>query len=213
MSSKIIVISGIDGSGKTSIIEGVRKEISSRGHKSRYVWLRYNHYLTKFILAFCRVAGYTKYHHFEKSRVGYHDFKRSKIVSWLFVISTLIDTFFASAVKVIVPSLFSNTVIVCDRWVVDIMIDLEVDTGIKFSENCFISKLFRALVPTGSQYFLIMREKGVVRKERDESLNDRNFDIRYSLFEKHAKHPDIIAIGNDGTLDETIGKVTGLILL
>ena len=79
---KIIAISGIDGCGKTSIIKELIKSLSKNGEESRYVWLRYNHYITKFLLAFCRLSGLTKYENVQGVRVGYHEFYRSKIISF-----------------------------------------------------------------------------------------------------------------------------------
>ena len=42
-----IVVSGIDGSGKSTIIEALRKSLEARGHRTACIWLRFNHYLTK----------------------------------------------------------------------------------------------------------------------------------------------------------------------
>ena len=40
---KIIAISGIDGCGKTTVIEKLQEELSQKGLPVKYVWLRYNH--------------------------------------------------------------------------------------------------------------------------------------------------------------------------
>jgi thymidylate kinase len=209
--AKIIIVSGIDGSGKTTIIEAVKEELARQGQESRYVWLRYNHYLTKFLLAFCRLIRLTRYEHFENSRVGYHDFHKSKIISWLFVILTYLDTLAVSVVRVYLPVLVSTKTIICDRWVYDIMIDLEVDTRIDFSEGTLVSKLFKALLPMNNRYFFIKRDFDTVRKARDESMNDRNFPRRYALYEKHSHDTGIEIIDNNGPLEETIKQVVKLI--
>ncbi len=209
--AKIIIVSGIDGSGKTTIIEAVKSELARQGCESRYVWLRYNHYLTKFLLAFCRVIGLTKYEHFEKSRVGYHNFHKSKLISWLFILLTFIDTLGVSIYKVYLPSLFSKKTTICDRWVIDILIDLEVDTRLDFSHGSFVSRLFKYLLPSDSHYFIIKRESDVVRKARDESMNDRNFPRRYSLYERHSGEPGVQLIDNNGTLKNTIKQVVEIV--
>jgi len=209
--NKVIIVSGIDGSGKTTIIEAVKKELSSQGHKSRYVWLRYNHYLTKFLLAFCRVIGLTKYEHFENSRVGYHNFHTSKIISWLFVGSTFVDTLVVSIFKVYLPAIFSKKTIICDRWVIDILIDLEVDTMLDFSERTFVSRLIKSLLPPKHQYFIIKRDFDIVRQARDESMNDRNFPRRYELYERHSKESGVQVIDNNGTLENTIRQVVEMV--
>ena len=209
--SKIISISGIDGSGKTTIIDAVKRELARQGCESRYVWLRYNHFLTKFLLAFCRIIGLTKYEHFEKSRVGYHNFYKSKLISWLFILLTFIDTLGVSIIKVYLPAIFSKKTIICDRWMVDILIDLEVDTRLDFSHGSFVSRLFKSLLPAGSQYFIIKRKFDVVRKARDESMNDRNFPRRFSLYERHSNEPGVQIIDNNGTLENTIKQVVDMV--
>ena len=203
----IIVISGVDGSGKTSVIENLQSTLERESYKTRYVWLRYNHYLTKFILAFCRFSGLTRYIHFENSRVVYHDFHCSRIVSWLFITTTFIDTFFTSLIKVYLPRLWSDTVIICDRWIYDIMVDLEVDTRVKFENDRFIKKIFMSLLPTDSVCYVISRDTEKVRKERDESLNDDNYPIRYALYQRHSTDGRLIVVDNNGSIDESVHQI------
>ncbi len=203
----IISISGVDGSGKTSIIEELIKDIESRGIQTQYVWLRYNHYLTKGLLAFCRLAGYTKYHHYENSRVGYHEFYRSKIISWLFIGLTFVDTLFATIIKVYIPAIFMKKTIVCDRWMLDIMVDLEVDTKISFYHGTLLNSLFKFLIPNAAKCFLIKREFESVRKERDESINDNNFPKRHDLYIKHSTDASFINVNNNGTIEESVNQI------
>lgn len=203
----IFVVSGVDGSGKTSVIDCLQKTLESRGLQTRYVWLRYNHYLSKFVLAFCRYTGLTRYFHFVDSRVVYHDFHRSKIISWLFIATTFIDTLFASFFKVYLPALFTNKVIVCDRWVYDIMVDLEVDTRVQFSDGRWLKRLFLSLLPSASVCFVITREQSLVRGARDESLNDDNFPVRCELYLRHAKDGRLHSIDNNGSIEQSVEQI------
>jgi thymidylate kinase len=207
----ILVISGIDGSGKTSIIKGVQKALVGKGHKSRYIWLRYNHYLTKFLLAACRLAGLTRYEYFENSRVGYHDFHKSKFISWLFIILTFVDTLVISFYRVYIPSWLSNKIIVCDRWVFDIIIDLEVDTGIDFSKGTWLYKCFTLLHTDNCRCFIIKRGYEVVRKARDENINDKNFSKRFSLYEKYAKNSSVILVDNNESIEKAVEQIVSVI--
>lgn len=203
----IVVVSGVDGSGKTSVIEQLQLELEKNQYQTQYTWLRYNHYLSKFVLAFCRYSGLTRYLHFENSRVVYHDFYRSKVISWLFITTTFIDTFFVSAFKVYMPRLWSSKVIICDRWVYDIMVDLEVDTRITFSNDSLLKKLFLSLLPADADCYLILRDMTKVRKERDESVNDDNFPIRCELYKRHAADNKLIVVDNNGTIEESVQQI------
>lgn len=203
----IIVVSGVDGSGKTSVIDQLQLELENNNIQTRYIWLRYNHYLSKFVLAFCRFTGLTRYIHFTDSRVVYHDFYRSKVISWMFITTTFIDTFFVSLFKVYIPRLFSSKVIVCDRWIYDIMVDLEVDTHIKFSNDGWLKKIFMSLLPADAPCYLISRDMDKVRKERDESLNDDNFPIRCELYKRHSEDDRLIIVDNNGTIDMSVQQI------
>ena len=203
----LVVVSGVDGSGKTSIIEGIQSYLDSHGYRNRYIWLRYNHYLTKFLLAFCKLTGFTNYEYFKESRVVYHEFYRSKIIAWAFIWLTWIDTFFASLFKVYIPHLFSDRAIICDRWVYDIMIDLEVDTKQDFSQGSFLNKLFKALLPADAKCFVISREIEVTKGTRDESVNDKNFPVRHHLYQQHGKDSRLQVIDNNGTIEQSIASI------
>lgn len=203
----IIAFSGIDGCGKTAIIDETRKVLMRKGQSSKYVWLRYNHYLTKVLLAFCRLTGLTKYEDVNGLRVGYHEFHRSKFVSYLFILLTYLDLLAATVVRIYVPSLFSRQVILCDRWVFDIMVDLEVDTGISFAPGTFLAKVFRGLIAQNAVCFLIVRDFDIVRKTRWENIFDRNFPKRFELFQRLSGDSRIKVIDNSGSIQGAVEKL------
>ena len=184
LKGKIIALSGVDGCGKTSVIEELRNALSKEDKGSRYVWLRYNHRLTKFLLALCRFSGFTKYENIGGVRIGYHEFYRSKIISYLFILFTYLDTFFATLVAVYMPALLSRKVVICDRWIFDIMVDLEVDTGIVFVQENFLSKVFKRIVPKGAHCFLLQRDQQELTKLRKENVLDKNFSKRLQLYQQ-----------------------------
>ena len=203
----VICISGIDGSGKTSIIDGVRQELDNDGWNTQYVWLRYNHYLTKILLVFCRLIGLTRYEYPNGVRVGYHDFYRSRLVSVLFIAFTYIDTLLVSTLLVYLPSLFTTRALVCDRWVLDIMIDLEIDTRINFPAGGRLERLFLGLLPANAQCYLIQREQEEVLQCRPENLHDRNFPQRWELYAKYAERTWVTVVDNNSTIDKSVWKI------
>jgi len=203
----VICVSGIDGCGKTSIIEGVRCGLEAAGLPTRYVWLRYNHYLTKLLLAFCRLAGLTRYEYPDGVRVGYHDFYKSRVVSWLFIIFTYLDTLLVSILLVYLPSALGSQALVCDRYVLDIMIDLEVDTRIRFMAGGRLERLFRGLMPAHAQCFLIMRDQQAVLQCRPENVHDGNFQRRWDLYREYAARSWVETVENNSTIEEAVKQV------
>ena len=205
--SEIISISGIDGCGKTTIIEALRNVLHENGKNSKYVWLRYNHYLTKVLLAYCRLVKLTKYEYVNGIRVGYHEFYRSRFISCLFIFLTYIDTLLASVVNVYIPALISKKIIICDRWIFDIMVDLEVDTGISFPQGSFLNKAFMKIVPAGSHCFLVNRNKHSLLESRNEHSVDRNFANRLKLYEKLSQDPTLEVIDNNGAINKAVERI------
>ena len=55
--TKYIIISGVDGSGKTTVIEGVRAQLEAEGKTVGYIWMRYHHKLIKKIHAITKLTG------------------------------------------------------------------------------------------------------------------------------------------------------------
>jgi len=203
----IISISGIDGCGKTSILDEVRRKCELNGRKTKYIWLRYNHYLTKILLILCRLGGLTRYEYPDGVRVGYHDFYRSRVVSWLFIIFTYIDTLAVSVLLVYLPSLVNSSVIVCDRWILDILVDLEVDTRIRFVAGGRLERLFLALMPGGMKCYLIIRSREDVLDCRPENVRDDNFQARWQLYERYSDRSWISVIDNNTSIEDAAGKI------
>ncbi len=211
---KIVAVSGVDGSGKTSLILEVERLLQSKGNATRTVWLRYNHYATKALLVICRLLGLTKYEYIESGRVGYHEFHKSKVVSYLFIWLTFIDTLIVSFVLVRIPSIVSSSVIICDRWILDILVDLETDTGISLDEDSFIHKAFVSIMPSETTCVLIERNREAVIDSRKENARDKNFPLRWRLYQQHAKSRWVVPLRNNTSIEKLAFAVlqrTGLV--
>lgn len=55
--TKYIIISGVDGSGKTTVINSLKDKLEQQGKTVDYIWMRYNHYTVKAMNAFCTYFG------------------------------------------------------------------------------------------------------------------------------------------------------------
>jgi len=205
--TRIISFSGVDGCGKTTIIECVRAALKARGYETICVWLRYNHYLTKILHAFCRLIGLTRYEWHEGIRVGYHVFYRSTIISNLSIILNFIDTFFATFFLVYIPVLFTKRIIICDRWVFDILIDLQVDTGKYLGPNSFWGRMFLKLIPGNAKCFVILRDASMIEATRPEHAHDKNYIPRRELFVLWSENSACIAVDNNGSVQDAVRQV------
>lgn len=210
LGNRIISVSGIDGSGKTTIIEQIVTDLRAENIDAKYVWLRYNHYLTKLLLGLCRLMKLTVYENHNGVRVGYHEFFKSRIVSFLFVVTTWIDTALATLVRVYIPVLAGRTV-VCDRWVPDILIDLELDTRWSGRAKKIAEKWFYSLVPGAATLLVVSRGFDDVKAARDEHEYDRNFKQRFELYNLLASSGRCQLIDNTGTIENTVNQAKEVI--
>ena len=197
---------GIDGSGKTTVVEWLAEALRKEGHEVDVLWLRFNHLLAKPLLAFCRLAGYTRYETVDGIRVGYHDFYRSGFVSRLFVALQYLD-----ALRVywtsILPRLRKKRVLILDRFVHDILIDLMVDTRIQELDRNPLGRALLRLLPKESVVIPLRRAKNELLAARPESAVDRNFSRRLQLYEELPGKLGMEPIDNDQSLDVLLSRV------
>ena len=213
MITRVLSFSGVDGCGKTTLIQAVRQELDARGIPSSYIWLRYNHYFTRVFHGFCRLTSYTRYENHGEIQIGYHEFHQSQLISWAAIVLNLVDTFLATLLYVYLPLLFTRRVIFCDRWVFDIIVDMAVDTRKELRPLPWWAKAFLWLVPGSARCFLIQRDSQALEVARPEHDFDRNYLRRRQMFDALAMHERLIEITNDGTIQQAVHEVLSNLLL
>lgn len=209
----LIYVMGIDGSGKSTVSEHLAKQFRERGFDVDILWLRFNHVFSKPLLGLCRLFGYTKYETCDGIRVGYHDFYKSSIISYLFIWFQYLDAVRVKYTKILPILKRSNHIIILDRYVYDILIDIAVDTRKKDLLSSWIAKRFKNLLPDDATILLIRRDFSDILEVRPEGKVDKNFEPRYHHFESLKDETSINIIDNSGTLNElldSVEKITGL---
>lgn len=209
---EIIYITGIDGSGKSTVTEHLAEQLRQKGHDVDILWLRFNHVFTKPLLALCRLIGLTKYEVVDGIRVGYHDFYKSALVSRLFTSLQYIDALRVKYTRIL-PALRNNKILILDRYVYDILIDIAVDTRDENLINSNTGKKFIDLMPANSLTILVDRSLEDVLSVRPEGKVDRNFTARYSQFQKLKETGFVKTVDNHGSLDDfldAVNKITGI---
>ncbi len=207
------MISGIDGSGKSTIVDKLEKTLQERGYRTYTPWLRYNHYSTRAVFALAKLLGLYNYDTLNGVRIAtYHEFSRSRLVSILFIVATFIDTLLASALKVYFPAYILRRTVICDRWVPDILVDIAIDTGKKGLEKGFVWKLFWRLVPPGANAFIIMRGHREVLDCREENRINRNFEARFNLYKDLCSLGPGQTVDNCGSVDQSVRQIMDVVL-
>lgn len=205
---RVIYVMGIDGSGKTTVVEWLARTLQDQGYNVDVQWLRFNHVLSKPLLAFCRIVGLTRYENKNGVRVGYHDFYRSRIISWLFVLFQFLDAFRVKLTRVLPRLRSKRSVVILDRYVYDILIDLMIDTRIEELDRKWMGHALISLLPEGTMVLPLVREQGALLSVRPESEVDNNFLRRLELYEKLVERQKLLILDNNSSLDDLLKRVS-----
>jgi thymidylate kinase len=201
---EVIYIMGIDGSGKTTVSEHIAEVLRSKGYKVEVRWLRFNHVISKPLLGLCRLLKLTRYENIDGVRVGYHEFYRSPFIAWLFIFLQYLDAVRATRLHVNTAKGKAHQVLILDRFVYDILIDLMIDTRIDKLDQTWIGRKLIALIPERSIIIPVVRSVAELLEARPESRVDRNFHHRLKLYEQLVERQSLPPLVNNSSLDHLL---------
>jgi len=181
---RFIYFTGVDGCGKSSVIDELIKEYERNGIKARRVWLRFNYFFTKPVLLLSRITGITRREKKGDKIVSIHDFHKSGLIAFIVQYLHLIDTFIAYIIKVSLPLKFTNDVILCDKFVYDILADFMVETRDLNLLDKRITKLFLKLIPKDMQVISFSVDKDeIIRRKPEVLIDDEDYDFKYKVYQ------------------------------
>lgn len=198
-----IIISGIDGSGKTTVINELTRTLEARGKSTEYIWMRFNHYSVKVMNMLARMMGLSVKVHNAFGDVWEHRLYKNRLFCKVYVWCSYIDNVIArkKALKL------DADYIICDRWVNDTMIDLGAECHIDdILDSKWFGK-FQSILPENSFQFVVVRNKKDVVDCRVENTTNPDFPYRYALYEKLIKKRNINVVNNTGTIVESVEQI------
>lgn len=209
--TKYIIISGVDGSGKTTVIEGVRKQLEAEGKKVGYIWMRYNFKLIRILHAIAKLTGLAYKEKTEMGDMWLHRFYKNKLFCWCYIRCSFIDNWIARKKPVKLAESEGLDYVICDRWVNDIIIDLGSETHKTDILNSKWYKKFQGLLPKDSYQFVVIRDRKDVLDCRVENKFNEAFSYRYDLYKQIVKNPEVNLVDNTGTVENSINQVLKMI--
>lgn len=200
-----LVFSGIDGSGKTTVIEKVRQHLHDNNIKSFYIWLRFNHYFCKGMHGLARVLNLSVKKPSYRGEAWFHEFYRSRVFCAIYIRMTYLDTIIG-CLKLRFRLLRQGLggYIICDRWVPDVLADLAVKTHCDDFLDTVWYRRFMRLMPEEAQIFLIVRDSGKLLECREENREDPDFSFRQQIYKKLQEKSEINVIHNNGPIDMAV---------
>lgn len=210
--TKYIIISGVDGSGKTTVIEGVKKQLEANGKKVGYIWMRYNFKLIRIMHAIAKLTGLAYKEKTEMGDMWLHRFYKNKLFCWFYIRCSFFDNWIARKKPVKLAENENLEYVICDRWVNDIIIDLGSETQKTDILNSKWYKKFQGLLPKDSYQFVVIRNRRDVLDCRLENKFNEAFSYRYDLYKQIVEMPEVNQVDNTGTVENSINQVLKMII-
>ena len=172
---RFIIISGIDGTGKTTLANWLVEFYKSKGYKCKYIRIRYRHTLSYLIMRLLIFLGWHK--NFRNangvciSRFEVYDSTFAKKV-WPFIefISILPLIIF----KVMIPYLLGYR-LVCDRYTIDTIVSVALETRNMHFTYSLLGALLLKMIPKKSVIIFLDADSSTVLERRP--------DIEYTINE------------------------------
>jgi thymidylate kinase len=200
----IICISGIDGSGKTSICRRIKQHYECVGLKVDYVWLRFAHYFSLFPLSILRINRYL-------NNAITLEGKSPRFSGWngpigrFYAYTQLIDLKLAAFINFNIKGR-NKDIILCDRFVIDTIVDLSIKLDEDVIETIYADHLLR-IKPKNAISFIIDADEKTVLTRRYELKNDMTLSQRRYSYLNISNKLSITVIKNDGDILTTIERI------
>ena len=162
----VIVITGIDGSGKTTIANLLVKHLRSKGCKTKYVWIKSLHTLAYLISRIFESQGWHRLvKNPNKIVVSRFELPRSKSAEKIWPTIEFISVLPWIILKVNLAIFFGFT-IVADRYIIDTIVSIAMRTRNSFFVESFLGKLLLRMIPKETVILYLDADLRTVSKRR-----------------------------------------------
>lgn len=183
MISKLISISGPDGTGKSTQVTLLIDSLDKAGYNYEYRWMRFHHLFSFPVLALARFLGLSEILTLDNGqKIGYHYFYKSKFISGLYKATMLIDTLIFTIFKVYIPIHILNRRLVCDRFIYDTIIDLMISTGDHQIYQSRTGNFLKALIPKQADTLILLADEKYLIDRREDLVYDKTLGQKISYY-------------------------------
>ena len=195
MKNKVYYIAGSDGSGKTTVLLDLEKELLKTTNKIRRIWIRSPKIFSKPLMAYCRLIGLTKYTTIDGVIYCKRELFKSRVVSYIFPILQLLD--FKIKWYFEKRKIDSEDIVLFDRFSLDTLADLIVDTKRMDLHKSWIGREFLKLIPKNNRIVVLKVDEDVIRKRKLDTLYDEHLGDKIKVFQLLSEDLNIKLIENN----------------
>jgi thymidylate kinase len=214
----LVALSGMDGSGKSTLAEALRGHLEARGHPAEYTWARLasdRHILDRIAPPIKRLLGRTGTVGDPVAASGLEAIDRVQdpreasgrrtMVSWVWIL--LVATLTARTHRRATRRRHDGFSVVCDRWVTDALVDLQI----RYGRHGLAEAVLRALVPHPDVAILlqIAPETAARRKPGDQA--PWALQRMHGLYAERAREDGLRLVDGERPLDEVVREAAGLL--
>ena len=178
---RFIYITGADGTGKSTQAQLLIHHLEGLGIRCHHLWLRFPFFFSFPLLAYARWRGYSWHEVNEEVDHGYWSFSHSLVMRKLFPWVLLFDASLAALGKIYLPLFFGAT-IVCERFVLDMLVDLSVALQDPYLSFHLPGRLFLRLMPDNAKIIILDLDKSTLCDRRHDLVFDHTLASRLETY-------------------------------
>jgi dTMP kinase len=213
---KLICLTGIDGSGKTTITRKLVEALNDQGYPAVYVYGRTDPFISRFIMNMGRstiLRQYNQWAHYDVYHSSKKRVMRNPLLRWIYTGTIWLDYYLQASFKLL-PMVFSRKLIILDRYVYDTIIsDLAVHLEYSHSQ---ISQLIRRsffLLPKPTLTFLIDLPAEIAFARKNDVPHLHFLSERRNLYLELLRRPEVIRLNGEESIEKLVENILSTILL
>jgi hypothetical protein len=185
-------------------------DLARRGIGWRHVWLRYPFFVSVPLLAYARWRGYSWHEARGAARHGYWSFSGSRLLRALLPWTLLIDAALAALCRIYLP-LWLGHVVVCERFVLDVLVDLAVAFDEPDLYARLPGRLYLHLIPRRSAVVCLDLDVPTTRARRPDLGWDRCLPARVAAFRRLAAACGVPAVSTVAPVERVHAEIQHLV--
>ncbi len=205
-------IAGADGTGKSTQSELLAEYLEKKGIRIRRVWLRFPFFLSLPLLAYARIRGYSWHEVNNEVDHGYWDFSHSWVMKNIFPWALFIDASLSALFKIYLPLVFGETII-CERFVLDMLVDLAIAVNDTTFSECILGRLFLGLLPSKARIVILDLDRETICRRRHNLIFDHLLDSRLNVFRLLANRLKLPVINSYFQISEVFQNIIATMVI